>query len=92
MVIRLITLPVAVGHPSSRYIHKLAFGHLICDAQEGNVGGHVLDGFVLLSILRGGHGGLKLSTQSLHFGKRHHFTIGHIELLPRLFAQGEGLH
>lgn len=92
MVVRLILLPVAVGQPLSCHIHKPAFSHLIRDAQEGYVLGHILDGFVLLGIFRGGHSALELDAQSLHFGKRHLFTVGHIELLPSLFAQGEALH
>lgn len=92
VVVGLICPPVAVAQPPSCHIHKLAFSHLIRDAQEGHVLGHMPDGFVLLGILRGGHSALELGTQSLHFGKRHCFTVGHVELLPSLFAKKERLH
>ena len=92
VVIRLIPLPVAVGKPPSRHVHKPAFSHFVRDAQEGRAAGHILDGFILLSVLRRGHGALELGALGLHFGKRHSFTVGHVELLPRCFAQGEGLH
>lgn len=91
MVVRLLLLPVAAGQPLSRHIHKLAFSHFICDAQEGRIIDHILHGFVLHSIL-GVATVAWSSVQSLYFGKRHLFTIGHIELLSRSFAQGEGLH
>lgn len=92
VVVWLILPPVAVDQAPSGHIHEVAFGHLVRDAQEGLFLGHILDGFVLLSTLRGGHSGLELGTQSLHFRKRHLFAVAHVELLSSLFAQGEGLH
>lgn len=91
-IVRLTSIPVAVGQSLPCHIHKLTLRHLIRDAQEGRALGHILDGFVLIGIPRGGHSALELGAQSFHFGKSHLFTIGHVELLPSLFAQGEGLH